>query len=151
MRTFTGIADLEAVVGTHIGYSDWHTIDQERINTFAQATGDFQWIHTDAEKAAAGPYGTTIAHGFLTVSLLPMLLWEIYDLQGVSASLNYGLDKVRFPAPVPVDSRVRGGLEIVSITPHAAGSMVLNRVTIEIDGHPKPACVADMLSLIVPA
>jgi acyl dehydratase len=150
MRVFDGVAELERAVGTHLGYSDWHIVTQQQIDLFAQATGDFQWIHVDADKAARGPYGTTIAHGYLTLSLVPMLVWQIYQVEGVQMGINYGANKVRFPAPVPVDSKVRAGVELLSVTPSTLGYQVMARVTIERDGSDKPACVADTVSVVVP-
>jgi acyl dehydratase len=150
MRTFDGVAQLEQAVGTHLGYSEWHTIDQTQIDLFADATGDHQWIHVDPDKAACGPFGTTVAHGFLTLSLLPMLTAQVYAVEGVSMGVNYGADKVRFPAPVPVDSRVRAGVELTAVTRHALGYQVATRITIEREGGDKPACVVDMLAVVVP-
>ena len=150
MRVFDGIADLEKAVGTHLGHSEWHTIDQDQINAFAAATGDHQWIHVDPAKAAEGPFGTTVAHGFLTLSLLPMLTWQVYKVEGVKMGVNYGADKLRFPSPVPVGSRVRAGVELTSVTPNKLGYQIATRVTIELDGSDKPACVADMLAVVVP-
>ncbi|WP_040786225.1 MaoC family dehydratase [Nocardia pneumoniae] len=150
MRIFQGLTELESAVGTHLGYSDWHTITQQQIDQFAEATGDHQWIHVDPDKAAAGPFGTTVAHGFLTLSLLPMLTQQIYTVQGLSMGVNYGTDKVRFPAPVPVGSRIRAGVELLSLTPGRLGTQALSRVTIEIEGSGKPACVADSVAVLVP-
>ncbi|GAB4010795.1 MaoC family dehydratase [Nocardioides ultimimeridianus] len=150
MKVFNGVEELQAAAGTHLGYSDWHTVDQAQIDAFADATGDHQWIHLDAERAAAGPFGTTIAHGFLTLSLLPMLASQVYAVEGVSAGVNYGANKLRFPSPVPVDSRVRAGVELLEITPIALGFQVATRVIIEREGGDKPACVVDMLSVVVP-
>ena len=107
MKTFTGIAEIAAAVGTELGTSDWVTIDQGRIDAFADATGDHQWIHVDAERAKAGPFGTTIAHGFLTLSLLPSFFAQIYRVEGIAMGINYGLGKARFPSPVRVGSRLR--------------------------------------------
>jgi acyl dehydratase len=150
MRTFNGIPDLEKAVGAHLGHSDWHTIDQEQIDAFAAATGDDQWIHIDPAKAAEGPFGSTVAHGFLTLSLLPMLTWQVYTVEGVTMAVNYGADKLRFPSPVPVGSRVRAGVELTSVAPNKMGYQVATRVTIELDGSDKPACVVDMLAVVVP-
>ena len=150
MRTFNGIPELEAAIGEHLGHSEWHTITQEQVNLFADATGDHQWIHIDVERAATGPFGGTIAHGFLTLSLLPMLTSEVYRIDGVAMGVNYGADKLRFPSPVPVGSRVRAGVELVDVKPAAMGVQVATRVTIERDGGDKPACVVDMLALVVP-
>lgn len=150
MRVFDGIADLEAAVGTHLGYSDWHTIDQAQIDAFATATGDHQWIHVDPVQAAEGPFGATIAHGFLVLSLTPMLCWQVYTVDGVSMSVNYGSDKLRFTSPVPVDSRVRAGVELTAVETSSVGFKVSTRVTLEREGGDKPACVADVLSVVVP-
>jgi acyl dehydratase len=150
MRVFDGIADLEKAVGTHLGHSEWHTVNQHQIDAFAAATGDHQWIHVDPAKAAEGPFGSTVAHGFLTLSLVPMLTWQVYKVEGVKMAVNYGADKLRFPAPVPVGSRVRAAVELTSVTPNKLGYQVGTRVTIELDGSDKPACVADMLAVVVP-
>ncbi|MCF8569112.1 MaoC family dehydratase [Gordonia sp. HY002] len=148
MKILNGPDELEAAVGTHLGYSDWVQIDQERIDRFAEATGDNQWIHVDPARAAAGPFGSTIAHGYLTVSLIPMLSWQVYKVEGSTMGVNYGSNKVRFPSPVPVGSRVRAGVEIVSVTATGAGFQVVNRVTVEREGGDKPACVAETVSVI---
>ncbi|MER7606797.1 MaoC family dehydratase [Nocardioides sp. NPDC127503] len=150
MRTFNGIEELQGAVGTHLGHSEWHTVDQKQIDLFADATGDHQWIHVDAEKAEAGPFGTTVAHGFLTLSLLPMLAAQVYRLEGVKMGVNYGANKLRFPSPVPVESRVRAGVELLAVTPSSLGYQVATRVTIERDGGDKPACVVESLAVVVP-
>jgi acyl dehydratase len=139
------LAELEAHVGRHLGYSRWHEITQEAVNRFAEATGDHQWIHVDEERARSGPFGRTIAHGYLTLSLAPALLWEILEVEGAAATINYGLDKVRFPAPVPVGSRVRLGVELASVQPLAAGVQVGLTARFELEGQPKPCCVAEIL------
>jgi acyl dehydratase len=149
MKVFQGIAELEKSVGTHLGHSDWHHITQEQIDAFAAATGDHQWIHVDPVKAAQGPFGSTIAHGFLTLSLLPTLTWQVYEIDGVQMGVNYGADRTRFPSPVPVGSRVRAGVELTAVTPTSLGYQVATRVTIERDGGEKPACVVDMLAIYV--
>ncbi|GGM11275.1 MaoC family dehydratase [Dactylosporangium sucinum] len=146
MRTFASAGELLAAVGEHLGYSDWREVAQERVNLFADATDDHQWIHVDPERAAAGPFGTTIAHGYLTLSLLPGLVSEVYKVEGVRMGINYGLDKVRFPAPVPVGSRIRAGVEILVADDLGEGWLQLkNRVTIEREGADKPVCVAESL------
>ncbi|HEX6887541.1 MAG TPA: MaoC family dehydratase [Candidatus Nanopelagicales bacterium] len=150
MRTFEGIEALAAVAGTHLGFSDWHTVTQERVDLFAEATGDHQWIHVDPERAAQGPFGATIAHGYLTLALVPLLAGEVYALTGVRLALNYGCDKVRFPAPVPVGSRLRGGVHLDSVTPNSLGFLVTATVTVEVEGAAKPACVATTLAVVVP-
>src|SRR6202161_1209185 len=115
MRTFDSVADLTAIQGQSIGQSDWVTISQDDVNLFADATGDHQWIHVDPEKAAAGPFGKTIAHGFMTLSLLPRLQHQMYTVNGIKLAINYGLNKVRFPAPVPVGSKVRAQTSLVNV------------------------------------
>ncbi|KXO93996.1 MaoC family dehydratase [Tsukamurella pseudospumae] len=149
MRVLNGLEELQAAVGEHLGYSDWVEIDQKRIDMFAEATGDHQWIHVDPEKAKAGPFGTTIAHGYLTLSLIPMLTWQIYTVEGTKMGVNYGSNKVRFPAPVPVGSRVRAGVELLSVTPGGGGQQVIAKVTIEIEGGERPACVGEIVSVVV--
>lgn len=149
MRVFNDVAELEAAVGTHLGYSDWHTITQEQINGFAEHTGDDQWIHVDPERATEGPFGGTIAHGYLTLSLVPKFLWQIYQVEGVKLGVNYGADKLRFPSPVPAGSRVRAGVELVSVTPGEGTYRVVTRVKIEREGGDKPACVVDTVSVMV--
>ena len=143
---FATLDDLRAAVGTELGTSDWIPIDQERVDRFAEATGDHQWIHTDPERAAAGPFGTTIAHGFLTLSLLPVIAGSVVRVDGVRMGVNYGTDRVRFPAAVPVGSRVRGRVELVGVTDVPGGVQVVTRVTVERDGGDKPVCVAESVS-----
>lgn len=150
VRVFTTIEDLERAVGTHLGHSDWLRIDQRQIDAFAETTRDFQWIHIDTERAAAGPFGRPIAHGFLTLSLVSALGWEVYRVEGFQMAVNYGANKLRFPAPVPVDSRVRAGVEVLSVTPGSSGFQVVTQVTVEVDGGTKPACVVESVSLLVP-
>ncbi|MCS3780075.1 MaoC family dehydratase [Tsukamurella ocularis] len=149
MRVLNGLEELQAAVGEHLGYSDWVEIDQKRIDLFAEATGDHQWIHVDPDKAKAGPFGSTIAHGYLTLSLIPMLVWQIYTVERTKMGVNYGSNKVRFPSPVPVGSRVRAGVELVSVTPGGGGQQVVARVTIEREGGDRPACVAETVSVVV--
>jgi len=143
---FATVEDLKAAVGTVVGHSDWVTVDQERINTFADATGDHQWIHIDPERAASGPYGTTIAHGYLTLSLIPMLSADVVKVQGARMGVNYGLNKVRFPAPVPAGSKVRATFELLSVEDVEGGVQVVSRVTVEREGGDKPVCVAETVS-----
>ncbi|MCF8609472.1 MaoC family dehydratase [Gordonia sp. HY285] len=148
MKILNGRAELEAAVGTHLGCSDWLQIDQERIDRFAEATGDHQWIHVDPERASTGPFGSTVAHGYLTLSLIPMLVGQVYQVAGTTMGVNYGSNKVRFPSPVPVGSRVRAGVELVSVTETGAGLQVVNRVTVEREGSDKPVCVAETVSVM---
>ncbi|OBI93675.1 dehydratase [Mycobacterium alsense] len=146
MRTFESVADLAAAAGETIGESSWVTITQEDVNLFADATGDHQWIHVDPERAAAGPFGTTIAHGFMTLALLPRLQHEIYTVKGIKLAINYGLNKVRFPAPVPVGSRVRVQSSLVSVDDLGDGAVQATMsTTVEIEGSAKPACVAESI------
>ncbi|MBN9739933.1 MULTISPECIES: MaoC family dehydratase [Amycolatopsis] len=149
MRVFSDVAELAEAVGGPLGTSEWHTVSQEQVQLFADATGDHQWIHLDAEKAAAGPFGTTIAHGFLTLSLIPAFLPEIYRVEGLKMGINYGLNKVRFPQPVKVGSRVRGTAELVELTDVPGGKQAVVRWTVEIEGEDKPACVAEMVSRLI--
>jgi acyl dehydratase len=144
--TFASIDALRDAVGKDLGYGDWVTIDQARINQFADATGDHQWIHVDPARAAQGPFKTTIAHGYLTLSLLPALTSGLVRVDGIRMGVNYGVNKVRFPAPVPVDSRVRAHVEIVSVEDVGGGVQVTSRVTIERDGGDKPVCVAESVA-----
>lgn len=145
-RVIDGIEGLRAHVGEHIGYTDWMEVTQDQVNQFADATGDQQWIHVDVERAKQGPFGGPIAHGFLTLSLIPMVLQQVVDLRGFAMGVNYGLEKVRFPAPLPVGSKVRGGVAIDEVTEVAGGVQVAQTVTFEIGGADKPACVAVFLS-----
>ncbi|CAB4963099.1 unannotated protein [freshwater metagenome] len=137
---------LLGAVGQELGVSDWHTVTQEQINLFADATGDHQWIHVDVEKAKAGPFGTPIAHGYLTMSLASLFLPQIVLVHGLSMGLNYGVDKVRFPSPVPVGSRLRGKGTIISAIEVTGGVQAVIRVTIEREGSEKPCAVVDTVS-----
>jgi acyl dehydratase len=143
--TVNGIDELKAKQGEHLGYSDYVEITQERVNLFADATGDHQWIHVDPERAKAGPFGGPIAHGYLTLSLAPALLPQILIVGGISMGVNYGCGKVRFPSPVPVGSKVRAGAELVSVEDVAGGAQVTLQVTFEVEGAPKPSCVAEVI------
>jgi acyl dehydratase len=146
-----GIDGLRAAVGMHFGYSDWIEIDQERVNQFADSTGDHQWIHVDVERAQReSPFGGPIAHGYLTMSLSNALLPTVVEVRGISMGVNYGVDKVRFPAPVPVGSRVRAGVELVEVTDVGEGVQTKMVITMEIDGGTKPACVIEALSRFYP-
>jgi acyl dehydratase len=145
-KTFEKITDLQALVGQELGVSDWITIDQERINLFAEATGDRQWIHLDAARAAEGPFGTTIAHGFLTLSLLPEMTASAFSVKDTRMGVNYGLNKVRFPSPVPVNSKVRGRFKLVAYEPLEGGAQMTVEATMEREGGTKPVCVAESLS-----
>ena len=140
-----GIEELKTKQGEHLGYSDWHQVTQEQVNTFADATGDHQWIHVDPERAKAGPFGGPIAHGYLTLALVPFFLPTIMQVDGISMGVNYGCEKVRFPSPVPVGSKVRAGAELMSVGDVAGGAQVTLRVTFEVEGAPKPSCVAEVV------
>ena len=143
--TIEGIDGLKARVGDHLGYSEWHEVTQEQVNLFADATGDHQWIHVDVERAKAGPFGAPIAHGYLTLSLTPTLLSEVLNVSGVSMAINYGLNKLRFPSPVPVGSKVRAGVVLAEVEDVSGGAQVNLTVTYEIEGGTKPVCVAEVL------
>jgi acyl dehydratase len=143
---FASPSELLGAVGQELGTSEWLTITQERVNQFADATDDHQWIHVDVERAKSGPFGAPIAHGYLTMSLCSRFLPEVVDVRGISMGLNYGVDKVRFPAPVPVGSRIRGKGELVSATEVPGGVQAVIRITIELEGSSKPAAVVDTVS-----
>lgn len=149
MKVFEGLEQLEAELGRHVGYSDWIEITQERIDAFAEATGDHQWIHVDPARAAEGPYGRTIAHGYLTLSLLPVLGAEVMEIRGFAMMINYGVDKVRFPAPVPVGSRIRAGIELTSLQRKSSGVQLNSLVTVEVEGSDRPAVVAETVRMMV--
>jgi acyl dehydratase len=145
--TVDGVEGVLGLVGQHLGYSDWVTITQEQVNQFADATGDHQWIHVDPERAAKeSPFGGPIAHGYLTLSLLPMLVPQIVEITGFTMGVNYGTDKVRFPSPVPVGSRVRAGATLDRAEPIDGGIAMAVTVTVEVEGGTKPAMVATSLS-----
>ena len=140
-----GIDGLKAKVGEHLGYSDYVQITQEQVNQFADATGDHQWIHIDVERAKAGPFGGPIAHGYLTLSLGPSLSPQIMAVTGISMGVNYGCNKVRFPSPVPVGAKVRLGQKLLSVEDVAGGAQVTMEFTFEVEGAPKPSCVAEVV------
>ena len=146
MKHYAHLADLQALVGHELGHSDWLLVDQARIDLFAQATGDHQWIHTDPARAAAGPFGATVAHGFLTLSLLPVLFETGFAIDDVRMGVNYGLNRVRFPTPVRAGSRLRGRFKLLSYEPLAGGAQLTVESTIELEGAAKPACVAESVS-----
>ncbi len=145
-KHYPHLADLQALVGHDIGCSEWMAVEQSRIDQFAHATGDHQWIHTDPVRAAAGPFGATVAHGFLTLSLLPSLFETAFAIDDVRMGVNYGLNRVRFMSPVHVGSRVRGRFKLVSFEPLPGGAQLTVDATIEIEGADKPACVAQTVS-----
>jgi acyl dehydratase len=148
MRVFTGADELRAAAGEQLGVSGWMTIEQQRVNAFADATEDHQWIHIDPQRAAAGPFGTTIAHGFLTLSLLPHLIDQTYRVEGTTMVINYGLNKVRFPAPVPVGSSVRAEVALAEATEVTGGLQLVVRATLQMEGNAKPGCVADWVTRV---
>ena len=143
MRSFATLAELQPLVGESIGVSDWIEVTQERIQLFADATGDHQWIHLDRERAKTGPFGTTIAHGFLTLSLLAEMSAKAFSVRDTRMGVNYGLNKVRFPAPVPSGSRLRGHFKLLAYQPLEGGAQLTIEVTMEREGFDKPVCVAE--------
>lgn len=148
-RRFSGAEELAATVGTTLGASSWLEMTQERIHLFADATGDNQWIHVDPERAARGPFGATVAHGYLTLSLISAFLPEVYRVEGVPAVLNYGLETVRFPQPVPVGSRLRAVVTVERVEQARVGRRIVLDVVVEIEGQAKPACVAKVIHVLV--
>ena len=144
-RTINGVDELRSLVGEHFGYSDWMEITQDRIDQFAEATGDHQWIHVDPERAKDGPFGTTIAHGYLTISLAPVLMPQVVMVTGFAMALNYGLNKLRFPAPVPIGSKVRASVKCTSVEEVSGGLQGTFDVTVEVDGQDKPGCAAQVI------
>jgi acyl dehydratase len=146
MKTYPQLADLQALVGQPLGTSDWITVDQPRIDAFADATLDHQWIHIDPARAAQGPFGTTIAHGFLTLSLLPAFFASAFDIGDVRMGVNYGLNRVRFTAPVPVGSRLRASFRLLAYEPLDGGAQLVTEVTVEREGAERPACVAEAVT-----
>lgn len=149
---FTSIEQLESAIGQEFGPSPWRQVTQDDVTRFAELTDDLNWIHVDPERAAnEGPFGGTIAHGYLTLALVPAIGHQLFTLEGIGGTrLNYGLDKVRFPAPVPTGSRVRGRATITALTPVSAGRQLTVRYVLEVDGGVRPACVADMITLLIP-
>jgi len=145
VKIYDGLAAFASAEGDVLGTSDWMEIDQERINLFADATGDHQWIHVDAERAADGPFGATIAHGFLTLSLLPPLLNQLYRVDNVTMAVNYGLEKVRFMAPVPVGSKIRATAKVLTVTALDGAAQAVFETTFEIEGSEKPAAVVQSI------
>lgn len=147
MRHISSVEELKSLVGQEVAVTDWFPVTQERVNLFAEATGDHQWIHVDAERSRReSPYGTTIAHGYLTLSLLPMMMASAVSMPGGRLSVNYGLNKVRFPAPVPVGSKLRGRMTLLEVEDIEGGVQVVWRVTMEREGGDKPVCVAEPIA-----
>ena len=151
MRVFANLDAVRRAFGETLGPSDWITVDQGMIDRFAEATGDFQWIHVDRARAAAAPLGSTIAHGFLTLSLLPRLGNEVYRVDGLAARLNYGCNRVRFTAPVKAGQRVRASFEFLTAEDTPQGLRLTIAATVELEGSAKPACVAEQIALLIPA
>ena len=146
MKHYAHLSELQSMVGQEIGTSDWLAIDQQRIDHFAEATGDHQWIHVDPARAAAGPFGATIAHGFLTLSLLPLFFQTGFAIDDIRMGVNYGLNRVRFPYPVRVGSRLRAHFKLLAYEPLEGGAQITIEVTVELEGSTKPACVAESVS-----
>jgi acyl dehydratase len=147
MRTFQSISELPPLIGQELAVSDWTTVTQQRIDQFAQATGDHQWIHVDPERAKNGPFGTTIAHGFLTLSMIPAMVESALEIRNLRMSINYGLNRVRFPAPVPVDSRLRARVKLIACEPLPdQGMQTTWQVTVEREGSDKPVCIAESVA-----
>ena len=144
-RVINGADELKALVGEHLGYSPYVDITQDQVNLFADATGDHQWIHVDVEKAKAGPFGGPIAHGYLTLSLGPMLYPQVVQITGFSMGVNYGAGKIRFPSPVPVGAKLRLGVKLLEVTDIAGGIQTTMEFTFECEGAPKPSCVAEVI------
>jgi acyl dehydratase len=146
MNTYQKLAELQVLAGSVLGTSDWLGVDQARIDRFAAVTGDDQWIHVDPVRAAGGPFGMTVAHGYLTLSLLPVMVRTAFKVADVRMTVNYGLNRVRFPAPVPVGSRLRGHFKLMTFETIAGGAQVVVEVTMEREGHAKPVCVAESVA-----
>jgi len=149
MRVFSSFDEVQAAAGEELGSTEWITIDQARVDAFADVTGDHQWIHVDPERAAAGPFGGTVAHGYLTLSLVPWLGSQVFSLETPGARLNYGLNKVRFPNPLRVGKRIRGHVAFGDVTDLPAGKQLIINYTVEIEDEPKPACVAETVVLLL--
>ena len=149
MRVFTTYDELGSAIGEELGTSDWLEITQDRVDQFADATGDHQWIHVDVDRAKEGPFGGTIAHGYLTLSLIPQFTPQIFSIETPGARLNYGVNKVRFPNPVKVGSKLRATATITEVTDVPAGRQMVTRYVVEIEGADKPACVAETVVLLL--
>jgi acyl dehydratase len=151
MKTFHDLEELRDAVGSHLGRSDWYELDQERVNAFADATDDHQWIHNDVDRARKGAFGATVAHGYLVLSLIPVLCWQVFKIGGLAMEVNYGLNKVRFPAPALIPNRIRASVDLLSVEPTGPSHLATMRVTIEAEGQGKPLCVAETIGYLVPA
>jgi acyl dehydratase len=150
MRRIEGASAVEQALGEELGLGSWHRVTQESIDAFAEVTGDHQWIHVDPERAATGPYGGTILHGYFTLALLPLLVSDAFEFAGFTMKVNYGLDRVRFPGPVRADSRIRARAVLTEVENGARGTRVVVRNTVEVDGADTPGCIADTVSLLIP-
>ena len=148
MLTLNGLDEVKARVGEELGVSDWHEVTQEDINRFAEVTGDDYWIHTDVERAKSGPFGGTIAHGYYTLSLAPMFSYRLFSFSGFAFGVNYGVNRVRFPAPMPVGDRVRMRAKLASVEEIAGGAQITTELTFEREGGDKPVCVAESLTRV---
>ena len=144
-RHIDSIAAMKPLVGEHLGYSDWLTVTQEQVNLFADATGDHQWIHIDVERAKSGPFGGPIAHGYLTLSLGPVLIPQVFSVGGIAMGVNYGCNKVRFMSPVPVGAKLRAGVKLIGVDDVTGGAQVTLEVTFECEGAAKPSCIAEII------
>jgi acyl dehydratase len=152
MRRFASLAALKAAVGESLGTSDWVEVPQGRIDGFAEVTNDHQWIHVDPERARKSPLGSTIAHGYLTLSLIPAMIYTLYDVDGVGSKLNYGSNRIRFPAPVPAGSRIRTHLKLIAAEDAEGGGLrVICEALVEREGGAKPVCIAELITLMLPA
>jgi acyl dehydratase len=150
MKIFSSPHELVNAVGEHLGYSSWVNVSQDRINQFADATDDHQWIHIDPDKSRQGPFGQTIAHGFLTMSMVSSFMPMIFSVENIAMGINYGVNKVRFPSPVLVNSQIRGGAELISVEEIKGGIQVIIRVTVEIKDQEKPACIVETITRYYP-
>jgi len=150
MRHFADVQELKTAVGEVLGESEWVQVTQEMIDRFAEATGDYQWIHVDRERAQASPFGTTIAHGFLTLSLVPRLLDRVYSVGKVAARLNYGCNKVRFTQPVPSGSRIKAQIRLAEVEETAKGVRIISEATVSLEGSKRPACIAELIAVVIP-
>ena len=145
MRIIETVEELQSLIGQEVAVGDWFVVEQSRIDAFADATGDHQWIHVDPERAKSGPFGTAIAHGYLTLSLAPVFLGEVLVVEGISMGVNYGCNKVRFPAPVPVGSKLRLGASVAGVEDVSGGVQVVLDLTLDTEGSTKPSCVAQVV------
>ncbi len=150
MRRFADVEELKRATGEVLGESDWLVVSQDMIDRFAEATGDYQWIHVDREKARRSPFGTTIAHGFLTLSLIPRLLDQVYAIERIAARLNYGCNKVRFTQPVPSGSRIRARIKLLEVEATPKGVRITSEATVSIEGAERPACIAELVAVVIP-